>query len=265
MIHQLRDKRQILKRKKVINNMILAFFVFILFTTGIVFYLNGFFYKIGLPFWRSEKFIMDKIDEFGYIPKSKKTLYEENEYLKKENDDLNISMMDYQIIKKENDDLKEILNRKQIEHNFVLANILSKPNHSPYDTILIDVGVSDGVNNGYMVYANGDIPIGTVEKVEDKTSLISLFTNPGVKTEGIIDNIGSSVELIGRGGGNFEVSLPVELEILEGTKIILPGLKSEIIAIVVGVISKPNDPIKKVILNSPINTQNLKWVEVKTN
>jgi len=31
------------------------------------------------------------------------------------------------------------------------------------------------------------------------------------------------------------------------------------------VISSPNDPVKKILLNSPINVQSLKWVFIKRN
>ncbi|ETB63621.1 MAG: hypothetical protein O210_OD1C00001G0075 [Parcubacteria bacterium RAAC4_OD1_1] len=264
-MHQLRDKKQILRRKKIIKNTTIFIVIFLLFTLGIVSWSNDIFYKMGLPIWQSKNFIRKGIDGAGYLVKSKKIVFKENQILKKENEDLRISMLDYQILKKENEDLKELMNRKNISNDFVLANILSKPSQSPYDTIIIDIGDSFDIEVGDIVYANGDIPIGTIEKIESKLSLVSLFTNPGRKTEGIIENINSSVELLGRGGGNFEVSLPVELDIIEGTKILLPSLNPEVLAISVGVISKPNDPIKRIILNSPVNIQNLKWVEVKIN
>ncbi len=263
MIYQLRDKKQILRKKKIVKNLIIFVVIILIFVFGIISWSSNIFYNIGLPIWQSKKFISDGVDGASYLVASKKSVFRENENLKKENEDLKISMIDYQILKKENDDLKELLNRKQIDYNFVLANILSKPNKSPYDTIIIDIGLKDGILEGNMVYANGDIPIGVVEKVENNFSLVSLFTNPGQKTEGIIEGFNSSIELIGRGGGNFEVSLPVELEIQEGVKILLPSLNREIIATTIGIISKPNDPIKKVILTSPVNVQNLKWVEVK--
>ncbi|HEY5589205.1 MAG TPA: hypothetical protein VIK86_09670, partial [Candidatus Paceibacterota bacterium] len=75
----------------------------------------------------------------------------------------------------------------------------------------------------------------------------------------------ASVELIGRGGGNFEMIIPIELAAEKGTLIYLPGSSSMVIAIVDEVLSKPSDPFKKVILSSPVNVQNLKWVQVRSN
>ena len=64
-----------------------------------------------------------------------------------------------------------------------------------------------------VVYANGDIPIGNIGKVYAKTSLVALYTNPGQKTEGFINGTNASVELVGRGGGNFEMVIPLELQV----------------------------------------------------
>jgi cell shape-determining protein MreC len=176
---------------------------------------------------------------------------------------LRLSMSDYQILKKENEDLKELLGRLPISKDFVLGNILTKPNHSPYDTIVIDIGSSDNVSEGSLVYANGNIPIGNIGKVYEKTSLVTLYSNPGQKTEGFMDITNASVLLTGRGGGNFEMIIPVDLTAEKGTVIFLPGNNSEILALVDEIISRPSDPFKKVILSSPVNIQNLKWIQVK--
>jgi hypothetical protein len=57
--------------------------------------------------------------------------------------------------------------------------------------------------------------------------------------------------------------IPVELTADKGTIVYLPGSSTMVIAIVDEIISKPSDPFKKVILSSPVNIQNLKWVQVK--
>ena len=57
--------------------------------------------------------------------------------------------------------------------------------------------------------------------------------------------------------------IPIELSVEKDEIIYMPGSTSEVLAIVDEIISKPSDPFKMVILSSPINIQNLKWVEVK--
>ena len=142
---------------------------------------------------------------------------------------------------------------------------MTKPNHSPYDTIIIDIGNNVGIKEGDTVYANGNIPIGNINKVYDKTSLVTLYTNPGQKTEGFVNGLNAGVEIIGRGGGNFEMIIPIELLVEKGTIIYTPDNTSLVVALVDEVISKPSDPFKKVLLSSPVNIQNLKWVQVEKN
>ena len=147
--------------------------------------------------------------------------------------------------------------------NFVLGDILTKPSHSPYDTILIDIGGLQGVKEGNKVYVNAIIPIGIVSQVNDKTSLVTLYSSPGQKTEGAINGDNITVELVGRGGGNFEMIVPLELQIDNGTVVYAPGNSSEVLAVVDKIISAQTDPFRKVLLSSPVNIQNLKWVEVE--
>jgi len=215
--------------------------------------------------WEAKKVVLDSTKDLSYLTKNRESLLEENKKLLEENSSLKISMIDYQILKNENDKLKELLGKITTNHDFILSNILVKPNYSPYDTLIIDVGQDGNILEGFPVYTNGNIPIGIISKVYTQTSLVELYSNPGRVTSGILDGSNVSVELIGRGGGNFEMSIPFELIAPKGTIILLPNIQPEIIAIVEEEISDPTDPVKKIILRSPINIQNQKWVQVKKN
>jgi rod shape-determining protein MreC len=263
MTHQFRDKKQIEKKKKIIRNIIGFGLFFILVAVGILSWTGKLFNFAGRPIWEAERIVNKGLNNSNYLLRSKQSLSNENKKLIEENSNLKISMLDYEILKNENNELKEILGRISTLNNYILGNILTKPNHSPYDTIIIDIGESSGIKEGDLIYAEGIIPVGIVSKVYGKTSLVSLYTNPGVKTEGFINDSNASVGLIGRGGGNFEMIIPLELIVDKGTLIYLPGSSVEIIAIVDDVISTPSDPFKKVLLSSPVNVQNLKWVQVK--
>ena len=264
MIHQFLDKKQIIdKRKKIIQNVIGFGLFFILCAVGILSWTGKLFNFVGRPIWKAENFISQEFSNINYLFKTKASISTENHNLIEEISNLQTTMIDYQILKNENDQLKEMLGRFPEKNNFILGNILTKPNHSPYDTIILDLGSDNGIKEGNTVYANGVIPIGNIDKIYNKTSLVTLYTNPGQKTEGFIDGTNASVELIGRGGGNFEMVIPLELQADKGTIIYIPGNTSEVLAVVEEVISLPTDPFKKVILSSPVNVQNLKWVEVK--
>lgn len=262
-MHQFRDKRQIQKRKHFIK-IILVCSLFVIFSVlGFLSWTGKIFTSIGRPVWKIENNVSAKVENLGYIIRSKKSVFSENDSLKSENSQLKLSMIDYQVLKKENEELKELFGRVGEKHNFIIGSILSRPNRSPYDTIVIDAGSQDNVKEGQVVYANGNIPIGKVSSVYLGSSLVMLYSNPGQITEGLLSGSNASVELIGRGGGNFEMSIPIDLDSTPGNVVVSPGITSEVLAIIDDVISIPTDPIKKIILHSPINIQNLKWVEVR--
>lgn len=263
MMYQFQNKNQINKKKKTIRTIIGFAVFFVLSALGVMTYLGYTFNYIGNPIWKAEKFISDGLYNTNYIFRSKATISKENHNLIEEINYLRLSMVDYQVLKDEVNQLKEIIGRTKENNNLLLGNILTKPNQSPYDTIIIDVGKNLGIKDGDLIYANGNIPIGNISNTYDKTSLVTLFTSPTQKTEGFINETNASVTLIGRGGGNFEMIIPIELTVESGTLIYLPGYTSLVIAQVDEVISEPTDPFKKVILSSPVNIQNLKWVQVE--
>jgi len=265
MIHQFRDKNQIAKKRRVIKNLIFLSIFLLLAVFGVYAFTSPLFHFIGRPIWKAKNVVANNVENIGYVVRTKASVYKENENLLKENVDLKTSMIDYQVLKNENISLKESLGRVPQGRDMVLSNILTKPNHSPYDTIIVDVGHNVGINTGNKVYSNVTIPIGEVSAVYENTSLVTLYSNPGKSTEAIIDISNTSVELIGRGGGNFEITVPVDISFNKGTSVLIPGIQSEIVATMQDVISLPNDPMKKILLSSPVNVQDLKWVFVKRN
>lgn len=262
---QLRNKNQIKKRKKIIKLiLVIIFFIFLAYFTHYTFLAKAVNF-LGQPFWKTEKYLEINIKKNESLLKSKKDLWRENEELKKENEENKISMLDYQVLKDENEKLKNILDRLPDDHDFILGNILAKPNRSPYDTIIIDLGLKQGMNKGNKILANGYIPIGEIDEVYENTSRVILYSSPEKKTEGILSNSNISVELTGRGGGNFEMLIPKDVDFEIGTLVLIPGSSIEIIAYISEILSVPTDPIEKVLLASPVNVQDLKWVEVKIN
>jgi len=263
MMHPYLDKKHITKKKKIIRNIIGFGLFLILVTFGVLSWASQIFNYVGSPIWKAEKFITDGFYNINYLFRTKAVITNENHNLIEEISNIRLTLTDYQILKSENIELRELLGRVGENHDFILGNILTKPNHSPYDTITIDIGKNEGLKEGNRVYANGNVPVGVVSNVYEKTSLITLYTNPGQKTEGFLDISNASVSLTGRGGGNFEMIVPIELFVENGTIVYLPSDKALVIAQVDETISKPSDPFKKVILSSPVNAQNLKWVQVK--
>ncbi len=169
----------------------------------------------------------------------------------------------YSSILDENLKIKEVLGRKDGETRMVLAGILSKPNRSPYDTLIIDVGTEHGIVSGQRVFALGNIPIGSVSFAYPASSKVVLFSSPGEKTEAVLSTKDVFVQLIGRGGGNFEMIMPRDFILEKGVEAVSPGLTPYVLGIVAGIISDPRDAFQKVLLRSPVNIQELKFVTVE--
>ncbi|HAQ03142.1 hypothetical protein A2467_01165 [Candidatus Nomurabacteria bacterium RIFOXYC2_FULL_36_8] len=262
MIHQFRDKKQIAKKRKLVKNIIFLIGFLLLSVGGVFAYTSGALHFIGRPIWKAKTAVVDNIESKGYIFRSKASVYKDNANLLNENAQLKISMIDYNILKDENLKLKELFGRTTPTKDLVLSSILTKPNFSPYDTIIIDIGTNLGVAVGDKVYSDVVTPLGEVSAVYSDTSLVTLYSNPGQVTEAMMDGTNTSVELVGRGGGNFEMTIPIDLPYTNGTFVYLPNFKPEVVATIEEVISSPNDPVKKVLLRSPVNVQSLKWVFV---
>ena len=90
-----------------------------------------------------------------------------------------------------------------------------------------------------------------------------LFSTPGEKTEVVISGKDTFLEMVGRGGGNFEMILPRDFVLESGTSVHLPGVSSYIVARAETIISDPRDAFLKALLVSPVNIQELKFVEIE--
>ncbi len=71
------------------------------------------------------------------------------------------------------------------------------------------------------------------------------------------------VELIGRGGGDFEMDVPRGVPIEIGAEAVLPGLTPYTLGKVAAVISDPRDAIQKFLLTAAVNVRELKFLEVE--
>jgi cell shape-determining protein MreC len=216
-----------------------------------------------------------KLGSLGAYFVSKGSLSRENEALRLKLGELEAKILNHDALLAENEILKEIIGRQKEDRPFILAVILSKPNQTAYDTLLVDAGEKNGVKVGDMVFAMGDIPIGRVGATTPSTATIILFSSSLERTQAVISDVGrledgrptseSSIlyELVGRGGGNFEMILPRDVILEVGDQAILPGMYPYVVATVETIISDPRDSFTKALFVSPVNIQGLKFVQVR--
>jgi len=257
------DKKE--KRKKFFNIILGILALVILFYFRVNFW-NGLSFIVHFsfrPVLVLGKSVGEKFSGIGAYFILKSSLVAEDQALRAQLSEEESRMANYDTIFTENKNLKEILGRKDAKATMVLGNILAKPNKSLYDTIFVDIGMEQGIKVGNTVFALGNMPIGRVAEVYSNFSKIILFSNAGEKTQAIIPGKDIYVELVGRGGENFEMVLPRDLTLQKGDQVIMPGINSYVLAVVETTISDPRDSFNKILFRSLVNIQNLKFVEVE--
>jgi len=262
-MNYLRDNRKASARrqKKIKNIIFLVIFVFliILVRQPVFNFFSATSKNLGFSLWTSTNATREDISDALW---TKESLLKENQKL---NDELMLGIAesaDRRVLLDENLELKNILGRRDGK-NLTLAVILVKPNKSPYDTMIVDIGRDSDVSLGQRVFAYGNILIGVVAEVYANTSLVKLFSTPKETIDVILGDKNAYVQAIGRGGGNFEITVPKDQDVALGTEAVIPGITLYVLGIVEEVISDPRDPFQKILLRSPINVQDLKFVQVE--
>ncbi len=253
------------KKKKIANLALLCVLLFILFyfRFGIWSGLSSTAHLVFRPVIIIGNNIGGRLASVGAFFSSKTTLSEENQNLKSELDQNQATMTNYNSLLAENISLKETLGRKNEKTSMTLSAVLSKPNISLYDTLVIDVGTKENIQTGDMVFALGNIPVGRISEVYPSSSKVTLFSSSGEKTQVVVGDKNVFMEALGRGGGNFEMIIPRDFTLVKGDHVVLPGIMPYVLGVVETTISDPRDPFIKALLVSPVNIQEIKFVEVE--
>lgn len=204
------------------------------------------------------------------IFKIKSNLVNENEDLKNRLAEMEARFLDYDAVIAENKEFKQLMGRVS-NQSFILAKILEKPSNSIYDTLVVDGGAGIGLISGQVAYANGEIPIGTVEEVNPHSALIRLFSSPKQSTEARLSILEGEkisyvdVTLVGRGGGNFQTTVPHDFEITTGALASSKGFDGGVIAKYQKTTSDVREPLQTLLLTAPVNVQELNFVQIAQN
>jgi cell shape-determining protein MreC len=202
--------------------------------------------------------------DFLKLLKSKRVLVLEHRGLEEKVTELTARGLLVDQLEKENIELKGILGRRD-SSRALLGVVLARPTVSPYDTLIVDIGEREGVNRGDKVRAYGSIVIGEVEEVYRSASLIKLFSAPGVKSSVIVGATNILIQAKGRGGGNFIIELPRDVEVQIGDSILLPNIRMQLLGTVEYIEKAPSEPFQTIYFKSTINMGELRFVEILLN
>lgn len=223
---------------------------------------KNFLAQVATPVWESENRIVSSIKNSTSFFSSKASLIEENEELEEKLASLSSLELAFRLLEQENRQLKQELGRSLEDADTVLANILVRPNKSPYDTLIIDTGANHNIRVGNKVISQEVVLLGEVVDVFPNSAKVLLYSASGVTTDVTIGEENISAEAVGRGGSNFEIEIPREVGVASSSIIMAPGSRSFTLGIVDEVQSTPQDPLKKILFKTPVNIQQLRWVTV---
>lgn len=158
---------------------------------------------------------------------------------------------------------KQAISSEKLIKDFILSVILSRPPHSPYDSLVIDIGEDKGLMQGDLVYAERHYLIGKIESVNPTTSIVKLFSSPDEKIDVLLGSSTIPVVAEGRGGGNFYIKVPRNIDVKEGDPIIVPSFHSIVLGTAEKVDAGEGEAYTQIYFKLPVNINILRYVEIK--
>jgi len=234
------------------------------FWSGAIYYgISTATHYISDPLWKAGNRVTNTASSYGVFFHSKGTLEEKNDELEREIQELRLKLLSKDLLLQENKELKATLGRVS-GREVTLAAVLAKPNNSPYDTLIIDAGKDKGIEEGDKVLVAGEIVIGTIQEVYAHSSKAELYSSPGLIHNVTVREGTIPAKAYGKGAGNFEITLPRDVEVTLGDVVTIPDTDIIILGNVLHIEKDPNSPFQTILVKSPVNFSELKWVEVVT-
>ena len=160
----------------------------------------------------------------------------------------------------ENSELRSLLGTSQEPR--ILAGIIARPPHVPYDVLYIDRGTADGIVEGSVVYHSAFNAIGVVQNVFEHSAIVTLFSAPGTETAVYVygSNIYSTAH--GEGSGVVRIPVPQGIPTHEGDVVIIPGIEQGTLGTISHIESQATEPEQNGYVTYTTSIQSLNYVTV---
>ncbi len=173
-------------------------------------------------------------------------------------------LADRDALYRENLELKARLGRN-VGQAALLAGVVVRPPETPYDTLIIDAGESEGVAVGDLVSAGGSMRIGEVEQVFGSTSRVILFSAPGQRYQALLmgdADKSTPLSVEGQGAGSLSAQVPAGTRVREGDLVVFPAVFGGLLARVSHVEAEEGESFITIYMRLPVDLFALRYVEV---
>lgn len=192
--------------------------------------------------------------------RDKEALLQENESLIALSDRMQAQVLDRNLLAEKVTKLEEALGRAGVDDR-VVANVLAGPGRSPYDILIIDAGVDEGVSIGDRVVYAGSGVIGEIVEIEQNSSKVKLYSFPNEEHAVLVGTHALPANASARGMGNFEAKVPQNSKVAIGDDVV--SAKGNLLLGVVSLVEeKPAEPFKRIYFRLPFNISEIRSVEV---
>jgi cell shape-determining protein MreC len=138
------------------------------------------------------------------------------------------------------EDVQKVIARAMDER--IVSSVFSRPNFTPYDSLLLDKGKKDGVKEGSLVYGTGNRVIGYIAHAYDTISHTVLFSTAGVQSVVYMPSTRTLVRAVGFGGGVIRLSIPQGIHVKEGDEVSYPTLSPSPIGKITRIVKTDTNP-----------------------
>jgi cell shape-determining protein MreC len=212
----------------------------------------------SLPFWQLTH---GEGLSLSFVIKDKHRLEKKIAVLEQERAELQIELSRVEMFRQENEAFKNIetnLEGRQAK----IAAILVKPNHTLYDSMIIDLGSEDGIREGDLVLGFGSVALGKIVDVRSNISHVELFTESPVASSFVHVPSSVFVSAVGHGGGMITFTLPRDVTVAVGDLLSYPGRTGLLFGTIEHIKFDATDPVQTILAESAVNINQLQYVQV---
>lgn len=255
MIYQKRNNKSKLKQN------ILIFFIFIIaiFSISKIEIFQNITRSFVFPFVKVGAGMSGPFSGGGNIFNSKEDLLFKIKQLEDELEKTKISFLKTQVLEFENRELRK-LNEDSLSEDPLLAKVVTRPPFSPYDTLNVDKGFSDGLSENNKVMF-GDLYVGYLAELSESSAIVRLISSPHIETPVRIRGEFDAVA-IGRGGGRITIELPKDSEVENGDVVVLQDSGNHIVGVISNIVFDEIDSFKTLYVSLPVSLSSISFVEI---